>query len=60
MILTQKVRLKPTPEQEKKLWQSIGTARFIYNYTLAKQEQNYINGGKFISDNDIRKNLTIL
>lgn len=60
MILTKKVRLKPTPEQEQKLWQSVGTARYIYNYTLAKQEENYKNGGKFISDNDIRKELTEL
>ena len=60
MILAKKVRIKPTPEQEQKLWQSAGTARFIYNYTLAKQESSYNNGGKFISDNDIRKELTIL
>ena len=41
MILAKKVRLYPTKEQEQKLWQSIGTARFIYNYTIAKQEENY-------------------
>ena len=45
MILAKKVRLYPTKEQEQKLWQSIGTARFIYNYTIAKQEENYKNGG---------------
>lgn len=60
MILTNKIRLKPTPEQEKKLRQSAGTARFIYNWTLAKQEENYKNGGKFISNNDIRKEITQL
>ena len=60
MILAKKVRLKPTPEQEQKLWQSVGTARFIYNWTLGRQEENYKNGGKFISDNDLRKELTIL
>jgi putative transposase len=60
MILSKKVRLRPTPEQEQKLWQSAGTARYIYNYTLAKQEENYKNGGKFISDNDIRKEITLL
>lgn len=60
MILSRKVRLRPTPEQESKLWQSVGTARYIYNYTLAKQEENYKSGGKFISDNTIRKELTIL
>ena len=27
---------------------------------LARQEENYKNGGKFISDNDLRKELTIL
>lgn len=60
MILGKKVRLYPTKEQEQKLWQSVGTARFIYNWTLARQEENYKNGGKFISDNDLRKELTSL
>ena len=60
MIKAKKVRLFPTEEQEKKLWQSVGTARFIYNWTLAKQEENHKNGGKFISDNDLRKEITQL
>ena len=60
MILAKKVRLYPTKEQEQKLWQSVGTTRFIYNYTLTKQEENYRNGGKFISDGIIRKELTQL
>ena len=60
MILAKEVRIYPTKEQEQKLWQSVGTARFIYNYTLAKQEENYKNGGKFISDGIIRKELTQL
>ena len=66
MILGRKVRLCPTNEQEQKLWQSVGTARFIYNWTLARQDHNYTlkgtskNGCKFISDNDLRKELTIL
>lgn len=60
MILAKKVRLYPTKEQEQKLWQSVGTARFIYNYTLAKQEENHRNGGKFITDGTIRKELTQL
>ena len=54
MILTKKVRLYPTGEQEQKLWQSVGTARFIYNWTLARQEENYNNGGKFLTDNELR------
>ena len=60
MILGNKVRIFPTKEQEQKMWQSVGTARFIYNWTLARQEENYKNGGKFISDNDLRKELTQL
>ncbi|MHC1681583.1 MAG: RNA-guided endonuclease InsQ/TnpB family protein [Clostridiaceae bacterium] len=60
MILGMKVRLFPAKEQEQKLWQSVGTARYIYNWTLAKQEDNYKNGGKFIPDGDLRKELTIL
>ena len=60
MILAKKIRLHPSSEQEKKLWQSVGTARFVYNWTLGRQEENYKNGGKFISDNDLRKEITRL
>lgn len=60
MILSKNIRLIPSVEQEQKLWKSVGTARFIYNWTLAKQEENYKNGGKFISNNDLRKEITIL
>ena len=60
MILAKKVRLYPTEIQEQKLWQSVGTARFIYNWTIARQEENYKNGGKFIPDDDLRKEITQL
>lgn len=60
MILAKKVRLYPSQLQEQKLLQSVGTARYIYNWTLGKQEENYKNGGKFIKDGDLRKELTIL
>ena len=60
MILTKNVRLYPNELEEKKLWQSVGTARFIYNWTLARQEENYKNGGKFISDSILRKEITKL
>lgn len=60
MILAKKVRLHPSELQEQKLWQSVGAARFIYNWTLARQEENYKNGGKFISDNELRKEITQL
>ena len=60
MILAKKVRLYPSKIQEQKLLKSVDTARFIYNWTLARQEENYKNGGKFISDNVLRKELTQL
>ena len=60
MMISVKIRLEPNNKQISKLFQCSGTARFIYNWTLAKQEENYNNGGKFISDNDLRKELTIL
>ncbi|GED31599.1 transposase [Brevibacillus centrosporus] len=60
MILAYKFRLKPTPEQEKQLWKSTGTARWAYNWTLDRQEENYRSGGKFIPDGRLRKELTQL
>lgn len=60
MLLGRKVRLKPTVEQEKQLWKSVGTARYIYNWTLNRQKENYRNGEKFIPDGVLRKELTQL
>ncbi|UED73907.1 RNA-guided endonuclease TnpB family protein [Brevibacillus sp. DP1.3A] len=60
MILAKKIRLKPTPEQEQQLWRSAGTARWVYNWTLARQEVNYHNGGAFLLDGGLRKELTQL
>ena len=60
MILAKNIRLKPNDEQVNQLWKSVGTARFIYNWTLAKQEENHKNGGKFISDGVLRKEITLL
>ncbi|MDQ0178562.1 RNA-guided endonuclease InsQ/TnpB family protein [Bacillus chungangensis] len=60
MILARKVRLKPISKQEQQLWKSAGTARWAYNWVLSKQEENYKQGGKFISDGILRKELTVL
>lgn len=40
------------------LWKSAGTARWVYNWTLSKQEENYKQGNKFITDNNLRKEIT--
>ena len=42
------------------MWKSVGTARWVYNWTLARQQENYKQGHKFISDNDLRKEITIM
>lgn len=60
MILAKKVRLFPIPEQEHQMWKSAGTKRWVYNWALAKQQENYRNGKKFIPDGELRKELTQL
>lgn len=57
---TIKVRLRPTNTQLIKLFQSSGTHRFIYNWTLAKQQENYKDGNKFLTDGVLRKEITQL
>lgn len=52
--------LIPNNKQKTKLFQYADTARFIYNWTLEKEQENYKNGGKFILDGDLRKEITQL
>lgn len=60
MIKSIKVMLKPNNKQLTKMFQYSGASRFAYNWTLAKQQENYKNGGKFISDGILRKEFTQL
>ena len=60
MIISKKIRLKPTKVQEAQLWKSVGTARWVYNWTLERQQENYKNGGKFTYDSELRKEITQL
>ena len=60
MFKSIKVQLKPNNKQNSLLFQCAGTARFAYNWVIAKQEENYENGGKFLSDSTLRKELTRL
>lgn len=60
MIKSFKVRLEPNNEQKSMLFQCAGVARWAYNWCLARQQENYKNGGKFISDRELRKELTRL
>lgn len=52
--------LLPNNKQKTKLFQCAGVARWAYNWTLGRQKENYELGGSFISDSDLRKELTQL
>ena len=52
--------LIPNNKQKTKLFQYANTARFAYNWALGREKENYKNGGKFISDRDLRKEFTQL
>ena len=60
MIKTIRVMLIPNNKQKTKLFQYANTARFAYNWALSREQENYKNGGKFISNGDLRKEFTQL
>ena len=60
MIKSFKVRLEPNNNQKSFLFANTNVSRFAYNWTLEQQQINYKNGGKFISNFDLRKKLTTL
>ena len=50
--------LLPNNKQKTKLFQYANTARYAYNWVLAREQENHKNGGKFISDGELRKEFT--
>ena len=52
--------LIPNNKQKTKLFRYANTARFAYNWALGREKENYKNGGKFLSDGDLRKEFTQL
>ena len=52
--------LIPNNKQKTKLFKYANTARFAYNWAIAREQENYKDGGKFISDGDLRKEFTQL
>lgn len=60
MVKSIKVMLLPNNVQQTKMFQYAGTARFAYNWVLAKEKENYEKGGKFISNFELRKEFTRL
>ena len=55
-----KVMPVPNKRQRTRLFQFAGTARFAYNWALRKEINAYEAGEKFIGNNDLRKEFTIL
>ena len=60
MVKSIKVMLIPNNKQKSKLFKYANTSRFAYNWAIAREQENYKDGGKFISDADLRKEFTQL
>lgn len=52
--------LHPNNKQRTKLFQCFGVSRFAYNWALNRQQENYENGGKFISAFGLQKEFGLL
>lgn len=52
--------LLPNNKQKTRLFQYAGTARFAYNWAMAREKENYAQGNKFLSDSELRKEFTQL
>lgn len=61
MLLSMKIRLKPTKEQEKLFWKSAGTARWAYNFYLSESRRHYFEYTQgdhkhpYIQESEVRK-----
>ena len=60
MIESIKVRLLPNNKQLTKLFQYASCTRFAYNWALAREQENYRQGNKFLQDGELRKEFTQL
>lgn len=59
MIKSYRIKLHPTKEQEQKMRQSAGVARWAYNWALARQKENYSSDNKmFLHDHELRREIT--
>ena len=54
-----KTKLKLNNKQKTQLYRNAGVARFAYNLTLEIEENSYKDEGKFLSDCDVRKIITL-
>ena len=58
MIKSYRIKLMPTVEQERMMWDSVNAARFVWNWGLAYQMKRFKNGEKHLSAYDLNKILT--
>jgi len=58
MIKGFKVKMFPNQEQQEKIIKFCNTSRFSYNWALNIENENYKNGGKFLSGYDLAKLFT--
>ena len=58
MIKGYKTIIYPTKEQAEKIIKFCNASRFAYNWAIAMEEDNYKNGGKFISGYDLATQFT--
>ncbi len=59
-MLSRKIRLQPTKEQEDLFWQSAGVARWSYNYFLQQSASYYAQTQKTLKEGEVRKEITQL
>ena len=52
--------MSPNNKQLTKLFQYAGCARFAYNWAITREQENYKQGGEFLSDSKLRKEFTQL
>jgi len=55
MLTAYKIELNPTDLQKRKMAQTFGVCRFIYNFYLDKNKENHKNKARFISGYDFSK-----
>ena len=58
MFKTLRVMLIPNDKQRTRLFQFAGSARYAYNWALSEETKNHADGGKFISDCELRRRFT--
>ena len=52
--------MRPNNKQLTKLFQYANCTRFAYNWAISREQENYKQGNKFLSDNELRKEFTQL